>query len=565
MERFINILIIDDNEKNQKGLKEILSGGGNNVLIADTIHDALPILQQKDIGILLINIDNPYSGGIEILQTLKEGSQERTTYKIVVTADSASGARMVKGLNEGAVDYITMPFNPNLIRAKIEVFKSLYHKDQRINQLLTNIFPTTVLNELKLNNKFSPRRYEQGVVLFTDFVDFSLKSRDINPIHLLKKLEYYFTTFDEIMDRYKLEKIKTIGDAYMALAGVTEANPEASLRACLAALEIRDFMQTEKDIAVAMNRDFWEIRIGIHKGPLVAGIIGTNKISFDVWGDSVNIAARAESGSIPGYISITKNIAQEVEAYLNLEDRGSVSILKRGGNINMFYLKNIKIEHCLYGEGKLASAELRKSCGLSPIDFLHMRMDILNRLKALLPDEVVYHDINHTLNVEKAAMRFARLEGLDDESIQLLRTAVLYHDAGFIIDYQHNESHGIAMAEKALPKFGYSVEHIERVRSIIASTASNQKPTTLLEQIMCDADHDYLGRADYFIVAKKLRIELENYGHVMSEIEWVEFQLNYLEKVHRFYTETAQNIRLQAKKARIEELKQQLNKLKKEQ
>jgi predicted metal-dependent HD superfamily phosphohydrolase len=194
-----------------------------------------------------------------------------------------------------------------------------------------------------------------------------------------------------------------------------------------------------------------------------------------------------------------------------------------------------------------------------------MRMDILNRLKALLPDEVVYHDINHTLNVEKAAMRFARLEGLDDESIQLLRTAVLYHDSGFIIDYQHNESHGIAMAEKALPKFGYSVEHIERVRSIIASTASNQKPTTLLEQIMCDADHDYLGRADYFIVAKKLRIELENYGHVMSEIEWVEFQLNYLEKVHRFYTETAQNIRLQAKKARIEELKQQLNKLKKEQ
>jgi class 3 adenylate cyclase/predicted metal-dependent HD superfamily phosphohydrolase len=565
MERFINILIIDDNEKNQKGLKEILSGGGNNVLIADTIHEALPILQQKDIGILLINIDNPYSGGLEILQTLKEGSQERTTYKIVVTADSASGARMVKGLNEGAVDYITMPFNPNLIRAKIEVFKSLYHKDQRINQLLSNIFPTTVLNELKSNNKFSPRRYDQGVVIFTDFVDFSLKSRDINPIHLLKKLEYYFTTFDEIMDRYKLEKIKTIGDAYMALAGVTETNPEASLRACLAALEIRDFMQTEKDIALAMNRDFWEIRIGIHKGPLVAGIIGTNKISFDVWGDTVNIAARAESGSIPGHISITKNIAQEVETYLNLEDRGSVSILKRGGEINMFYLKNIKIEHCLYGEGKLASAELRKSCGLSPIDFLHMRVDILNRLKALLPDEVVYHDIHHTLNVEKAAIRFARLEGLDDESIQLLRTAVLYHDAGFIIDYQHNEAHGIAMAEKALPKFGYSVEHIEHVRSIIASTASNQKPTTLLEQIMCDADHDYLGRADYFIVAKKLRTELENYGQAMSEIEWVEFQLNYLDKVHRFYTETAQNIRLQAKKARIEELKQQLKKLKQEQ
>lgn len=563
MERFINILIIDDNEKNQKGLKEILTGGGNNVLIAESIHDALPILQQKDIGILLINIDNPYSGGLEILQTLKEGSQERNTYKIVVTADSASGARMVKGLNEGAVDYITTPFNPNLIRAKIEVFKSLYHKDQRINQLLNNIFPTTVLNELKANNKFSPRRYDEGVVLFTDFVDFSLKSRDINPIHLLKKLEYYFTTFDEIMDRYKLEKIKTIGDAYMALAGVTEQNPEAAIRACLAAIEIRDFMQTEKDIAIAMNRDFWEVRVGIHKGPLVAGIIGTSKISFDVWGDSVNIAARAESGSIPGFITITKNIAVEVDSYFNLEERGSVSIHKRGGDIDMFYLKDIKVEHCLYGEGKLASTELRKKCGLSPIDFLHMRMDIVNRLKALLPDEVVYHDIHHTLNVEKAAMRFARLEGLDDESIQLLRTAVLYHDAGFVVEYHHNEQFGITMAENALPKFGYSEEHIKVVRSIIASTSSTTKPSNLLEQIMCDADHDYLGRADYFTVAKKLRVELENYGQSMSEIKWVEFQLNYLEKVHRFYTETAKNIRLQAKKAHIEELKQQLKELKK--
>jgi adenylate cyclase len=119
------------------------------------------------------------------------------------------------------------------------------------------------------------------------------------------------------------------------------------------------------------------------------------------------------------------------------------------------------------------------------------------------------------------------------------------------------------MAENALPKFGYSEEHIKEVCSIIASTDSHTKPSNLLEQIMCDADHDYLGRADYFAVAKKLRVELENYGQSMSEIEWVEFQLNYLEKVHRFYTETAKNIRLQAKKAHIEELKQQLKELKK--
>ena len=558
MERFINILIIDDDIKNQKGLKEILSGGGNNVLLADSIHDALPILQKKDIGILLINIDNPFFGGIELLQSLKELNSGRTMYKIVLTADSASGVKMVKGLNEGAVDYITIPFNPNLIKAKIEVYKTLYYKDQRINQLLNNIFPESVLEDLNTNNKFSPKRVEDGIVLFTDFVDFSMKAKDVKPIRLLKKLEYYFTQFDEIIERYKLEKIKTIGDAYMALGGVTENVAEPAVRACLAALEIRDFMRNERDVAKALNRDFWEIRVGLHMGPLVAGIIGSSKISFDVWGDTVNIAARAEQGTKPGCITITKSIAEAVSPYFNLEDRGEVSIHKRGGSMEMCYITDLKEEYCLYGEGKIASAELRMKCGLTSIDFEHMRRDIMNRLKALLPEEVVYHDISHTLNVEKAAIRFAKLEGVNEEDILLLRTAVLYHDAGFILQYHSNEEFAVTMAINSLPGFGYSEEQTNTVVDIIRSTGSGQTPKTLLEQIMCDADHDYLGRADYYNVAKKLRLEMENFDEFMSDQEWVEFQLNYLENIHRYFTETAKNIRLQGKKARITELKEQL-------
>lgn len=562
MERFINILIIDDDFKNQKGLKEILSGGGNNVLLANSMHEALPILMQKEIGILLINIDNPFFGGIELLQSLKELSTVKNMYKIVLTADSASGAKMVRGLNEGAVDYITIPFNPNLIQAKIEVFKSLYYKDQRINQLLSNIFPITVLEDLSVNNKFSPKKFENGIVLFTDFVDFSVKARDIKPIRLLKKLEYYFTQFDEIIEKYKLEKIKTIGDAYMALGGVTENTQEPAIRACLAALEIRDFMRNERDVARAMNRDYWEIRIGIHMGPLVAGIIGSSKISFDVWGDTVNIAARAEQGTKPGSITITKNIVEAVNKYINLEPRGEVSIHKRGGNIQMFYLTALKMEHCLYGEGKIASTELRKRCGLSSIDFIHMRKDIINRLKALLPEDVVYHDITHSINVEKAAIRFAKLEGIDNESLLLLQTAVLYHDAGFILKYNENEEFAAEMAEFNLPRFGYTQEQIEIITGIIRSTAMHMQPKTLLEKIMGDADHDYLGRADYYNVVNKLRKEMMNYGNEMSEKAWIEFQLNYLVDVHRYNTETAKNIRLQAKKARITELKAQLSALK---
>lgn len=562
MERFINILIIDDDIKNQNGLKEILSGGGNNVLLADSIHDALPILKKKDIGILLINIDNPFFGGIELLQSLKELNSGRTMYKIVLTADSASGVKMVKGLNEGAVDFITIPFNPNLIKAKIEVYKTLYYKDQRINQLLNNIFPESVLEDLNTNNKFSPKRVENGIVMFTDFVDFSMKAKDVKPIRLLKKLEYYFTQFDEIIERYKLEKIKTIGDAYMALGGVTENVAEPAVRACLAALEIRDFMRNERDVAKALNRDFWEIRVGLHMGPLVAGIIGSSKISFDVWGDTVNIAARAEQGTKPGCITITKSIADTVSPYFNLEERGEVSIHKRGGSMEMCYITDLREEYCLYGEGKIASADLRMKCGLTSIDFEHMRRDIINRLKALLPEEVVYHDISHTLNVEKAAVRFAKLEGVNEEEILLLRTAVLYHDAGFILQYHSNEEFAVTMAMDSLPGFGYSEEQTKTVVDIIRSTASGRTPQTILQQIMCDADHDYLGRADYYNVVKKLRMEMENFDEFMSEEDWIEFQLNYLENIHRYFTETARNIRLQGKKARIAELREQLTSLK---
>jgi predicted metal-dependent HD superfamily phosphohydrolase len=297
---------------------------------------------------------------------------------------------------------------------------------------------------------------------------------------------------------------------------------------------------------------------------LVAGIIGSNKISFDVWGDTVNIAARAEQGSNSGCITITSSVASNIQEYFELESRGDVPIHKRGGNIEMFYLKELKNTYCLYGEGKIASSALRQQCGLSPIDFEHMRNDVVNRLKALLPEDVIYHDISHTLNVEKAAERYARLEGVDEDNILLLRTAALYHDTGFMLQYHHNEEFAIQMAKSYLPRFGYSDEQIAVITDMIRATESHQEPQSLLAQIMCDADHDYLGRADYYNIANKLRLELENNNQHMSDIEWIEFQLHYLVNIHRYYTETAQNIRLLGKKQRIAELQQQLEKLKSE-
>ncbi|MEZ4890161.1 MAG: response regulator [Crocinitomicaceae bacterium] len=140
IEHFINILIINDDQKLTAGLKEILSGSGNNVMAVNDYKEAIPILQKREVGIVLINLDSKSFVGMEILQELKNESITPNTYKILITKSNTSAAKMVRGLNSGAVDFISAPFSPNLVKAKIEVYKMLFYKDQRIVQLLQNIF-----------------------------------------------------------------------------------------------------------------------------------------------------------------------------------------------------------------------------------------------------------------------------------------------------------------------------------------------------------------------------------------------------------------------------------------
>jgi class 3 adenylate cyclase len=561
MERLVNILIIDDNRTDQLALNEILAGYGNILLFCESLQEAHNILRRKEVGIILVNIDSPKFSSMDELKELLEEHKQHTHYSIVITENARTGSKLLRGLSSGAVDFINKPFNPNLIQAKIEVYKSLYYKDQRIAQLLSNILPRTILEELNHQGKFSPKRIDKGVVLFTDFVDFSMKSKSIMPLKLVKRLEYYFTRFDQIVERYKLEKIKTIGDAYMALAGVTEDNAEPVMRAAMAALEMRDFMRNEREVSRALRREFWEIRIGIHVGPLVAGIIGDKKYSFDVWGDTVNVAARAQQLSEVDEITITSIVMDEIHPYMEGKRLGHVPIKKRGGTMEVFTLESIKKEHSLYGDGKFPNAFLRKKCQISTVDFEHMRNDIINHLKSNLPEDIIYHDLQHTLNVEKAAMRLGRLEGLTDEEMLLLRTAALYHDAGFIYTYHRNELHGVRLMERNLPRFGYDSDQIALIRNMILATSRESKPVTLLEQLMCDADHDYLGRADYYVVSGKLREEIAHFDEPMSEEDWLLFQIQFLEYEHEYFSVTAKNIRERAKLNRVSELKQRLREM----
>lgn len=557
MERFVNILLIANDSYLINEFHKILRDDNSNLLIAQNEEEVWKILNSQRIGIILINTTlNKSVHYIDLLRKLKLNAHSREAYYIIVDNNNTSEEKLIKTFKKGAVDYITSPFNPVLVKAKIQVYKKLHFKDLRIMQLLENIFPKNVLFNLNTIGKFSPRKIDEGVVLFTDFVSFTKSAQELSPLELIQKLEKYFNKFDEILTRYNLEKIKTIGDAYMALAGVTEDNREPAIRATLAAIEIRDYVRIQNAVSLATNEVAWGIRIGIHAGPLVAGIISTKKISFDIWGDTVNIAARAEQNSTKNNITITEQIKERIQNYFEIEKRGDIAV-KNGGKVTMFFVHKLKNDLSMFNNGRLPNSALRMKCDLPPMDFDYVRRYIINKLKASLPDKMEYHNVEYTLALEEAAIRIANIEGVQIEDLILLRTAALFRSTGFIYNYKANDVYGIKLAQAELPKYGYDRMQIKIVCSMINATSRNDSfPTTLLEKILCDAEHDYLGRADYHFIARNLRSELANFGKHMTDIEWIDFQLNFLEKQHKYYTVTSKNMREKGKLKRIKELKE---------
>jgi class 3 adenylate cyclase len=180
-----------------------------------------------------------------------------------------------------------------------------------------------------------------ATVLFTDFTDFTRIAGEMNPKELVKELDYFFTEFDRIIDRHGLEKLKTIGDAYMCAGGVTDRSKDHALRAVRAASDIRDFMNRDRAERESGGRRPWNARIGIHSGPLMAGVIGRRKFAYDVWGDAVNVASRLESSGAAGEINISLNVYEMIRREFDCEQRGMIEA-KNKGKIEMFFVRGAK-------------------------------------------------------------------------------------------------------------------------------------------------------------------------------------------------------------------------------
>ncbi|RMF21600.1 MAG: hypothetical protein D6765_15410 [Bacteroidetes bacterium] len=214
----------------------------------------------------------------------------------------------------------------------------IQEEKKRSEELLLNILPKAIAEELKFRGAAQARHYEKATVLFTDFVNFSKLAKELSPEELVKNLDHCFKHFDAIVEKYGLEKIKTIGDAYMCAGGLPQPDDEHPYRIVEAALEMQRFLTAWRLERAEKGLPEFVARIGIHSGPLVAGVVGRKKFAYDIWGDTVNLAARLESKGAPGRVNISAATYSLVKDRFPCEHRGKVAA-KNVGEIDMYFVK----------------------------------------------------------------------------------------------------------------------------------------------------------------------------------------------------------------------------------
>ena len=452
-------------------------------------------------------------------------------------------------------------------RATIEEKKNNLEEQKRLleiekektEKLLKNIIPESTFQEIKAKGKASARAYKTVSVLFTDFVGFTKIAEKMSPSELVNELDIYFSKFDEIIVNNNLEKIKTIGDAYMCAGGVPVRNNTNPIDACIAALQIQESMEIMRHEALISGRVVWDLRLGINTGEVTAGVIGSEKLAYDIWGATVNQAQRMEMLGEPGKVTISGQTFQFIEPYFLCTFKGKVKS-KSKGLIDMYTVDGIKPELSQDGLGLFPNDRFHQIVNLhhySSINYYKAERHIMKVLQKKLSPKLHYHSIAHTKDVCRAVERLALLEGVADDGLFLLKSAATYHDAGFVESYDKNEPVGARMAGEILPSYGYTNEHIEEIRRLIYVTQIPHKPTNKLEEIICDADLDYLGRDDFHQIADKLRLELREHGKIDSDRKWDEIQVMFLTQ-HQFFTETAKSTRQAKKMQNLEEIKARL-------
>ncbi len=272
-------------------------------------------------------VENMAFGNIQFSETVAE--QKALEAKIAEQNRKVAEQKRALAEARSRTQLIILGFTGAILLSLVYFFISIRKEKKKSDNLLLNILPEETAEELKKKGKVKARQYESVSVLFTDFKGFTSYSENLSPEELVKTIGYYFSKFDDIIAKHGLEKIKTIGDAYMCVGGIHGLKEDHAQQIVAAALEITKFVEETKKDAAKGELNF-DVRIGINSGPVVAGVVGTRKFAYDIWGDTVNVASRMESAGEVGRVNISEDTYELVKDHFNCDYRGEIPVKNRG-------------------------------------------------------------------------------------------------------------------------------------------------------------------------------------------------------------------------------------------
>ncbi len=429
-----------------------------------------------------------------------------------------------------------------------EKYEELLVKQIEYEEILKKYSEYKEIKGVLATNRQTSNKFNMVTVMYADIHGFSriIPSEDSGA--LIDQLDQLNFHFDEITQKYSFEKIKTIGDSYMCAGGIPDKNITNPIEVVLAAFEILQLVKSQE----IPKQDNWQIRIAVHTGPVTASVIGKNKVSYDIKGDTVNIASRMESSGMNGQVQISAMTYELVKEFFDCEYYGKLPV-KYKGNLDMYTVIRIKSELSVDDKGLVPNQAFRTRFAL--IRFHDIQEQILDLLERNLPDGLYYHNLKHTVDVVTEVELIGWAEGISDEELLILKTAALFHDLGHVTSYDEHEYYGTEMASQILPKFNYTPVQIKEINAIIMSTKLPPKPSNLLEEIICDADLDYLGRIDFIPVSNTLYEEFRVRNKIKSFNDWNKLQLAFISN-HQYFTKTARKLREVNKQSQIERIRQ---------
>jgi len=412
--------------------------------------------------------------------------------------------------------------------------QNLAAEKERSDKLVAEILPEKTADQIKTEGRARWDKYDRATVLFSDIQGFTRIAEEMNPEKLIDELDTFFFHFDSVVEKYNIEKIKTIGDAYMAAGGIPNKNSTNPVEVVLAALEMQSYMQHLK----LSRAKIWDLRIGIHTGPVIAGVVGHKKISYDIWGDTVNTASRMESSGTAGKINISGITYGLVKEYFICEYRGKLPV-KYKGNIDMYYVNGLRPELSVDLK-EIPNKRFFIKLQLLRLDDLEDK--IFEEIFTNLPEFLHFHRPDYAKKVYDQSFLLCRSEEIEEEDRLLVRTAALMLFTGLIQDYHHFENRSIVVCREILPNFSYSEVQIDRICNLIIATKMPFNPVNQLERILIDARMEYIGRPDYTENIKLLFKELRENG---SKINGQQFKKQQLELLYEFqyFTTAASRLR----------------------